>query len=254
MLTGQVGAASSPPPPADRAVLSARVHQTAITNAASVWLAGRTITKQEVEEEYARRGWTLPDVFAKGVEDDEEGGESADEDKPWSVRFSPTKPLDLDVGDDRVTATLHGDAFTSGDREVGPMDIKASYRIEPSPSGARLVREGDLEIAPPGGKWRDGDKPSLDERVIRRRLRKRVERVLAESIDVGPLPLRGQLESAGPLPIERLASRKDGWITAGWREKGTTFFDATPVGEPVPAVPSESQEVIGPGVEKSASR
>lgn len=239
MLTGEVGAATSPPTPIDTAVLSARVHQTAVANVASTWLAGRTITKEQVEAEYGRRGVPLPAVFSQAVgDDDNDKGDDGDQ-KPWSVRFAAQKPLQLEVGDDRVTATLKGEAFTSGERTVGPMNVKATYRLEPAPGGARLIREGDIEIAPPGGKWREGDKPSVDERVIRRRLRKRVETVLKETIDVEPLKLPGQLESAGPLPIEQLTSRKDGWISAGWRKKDPVIYEGPVVEEVRTALPGE---------------
>jgi hypothetical protein len=38
-------------------------------------------------------------------------------------------------------------------------------------------------------------------------------------VEIEPLDLPGQLEAAGPLPIEQLLVRKDGWISAGWRAK-----------------------------------
>jgi hypothetical protein len=261
MLAGQIGAATSPPPTADGTVLSARVHQTAITNAAAVWLAGRTFTKDQVEAEYRRRNRPLPEAFTTDVDDvrdENNGGEgdAADGDaakggpkpsKPWSVRFAAERPVELEVDDNRVTATLHGDAFSSGDRTVGPMDVKATYRIESSPSGSRLVREGEIAIAPPGGKWADDrEKPTPTERVIRLRLKRRMEQVLTETIDVGSLTLPGQFESAGPLPIQHVASRKDGWINAGWRQKDPVVYESAPEAAP-------GSEVIAPGLETSAA-
>ncbi len=260
MLAGQIGAATSPPPTAEGAVLSARVHQTAITNAAAVWLAGRTFTKEQVEAEYRRRNRPLPEALTQEVDvrdenDGAEGGaavgdpakEGPKPSKPWSVRFTAERPVEIEVDDNRVTATLHGDAFSSGDRTVGPMDVKATYRIESSPSGSRLVREGDIAIAPPGGKWGDDrDKPTATERVIRLRLKRRMEQILTETIDIGSLTLPGQLESAGPLPIHHVASRKDGWINAGWRQRDPVVYESAPEAAP-------ASEVIAPGLETSAA-
>lgn len=264
MLAGQIGAATSPPPPANGAVLSARVHQTAIANAASSWLAGRTFTKEQVEAEYRRRNRPLPESLTKDVDDasDDDGAgqggarndankDAAKPPKPWSIRFAAQRPVELQVEDDRVTATLRGDSFTSGDKTVGPMEVKATYRIESSPAGSRLVREGDIVIAPPGGKWEgDREKPTPTERVIRLRLKRRLEQILTKSIDVGSLTLPGQLESAGPLPVHHLSSRKDGWINVGWRKKDPVIYESSPapVVEPVPG-----SEVIAPGFETSAA-
>lgn len=260
MLAGQIGAATSPPPTADGAVLSARVHQTAIVNAAAAWLAGRTFTKDQVEAEYRRRNRPLPESLTKDVEDirDEndagEGGAARrdaakDGPKPWSVRFAVERPVELEVDDNRVTATLRGDSFTSGDKTVGPMEVKATYRIESSPAGPRLVREGDIVIAPPGGKWAgDRDKPTPTERVIRLRLKRRAEQILTEKIDIGPLSLPGQFEAAGPLPVHHISSRKDGWINVGWRQKDPVVYESSPV-----PVMVSGADVIAPAFETSAA-
>lgn len=263
MLAGQIGAATFPPPTADGAVLSARVHQTAIVNAAASWLAGRTFTKDQVEAEYRRRNRPLPESLTKDIEDvrDEndagEGGtvrRDAAKDgpkppKPWSVRFAAERPVEIEVDDNRVTATLRGDSFTSGDKTVGPMDVKATYRIEPSPAGPRLFREGDIAIAPPGGKWAgDRDKPTATERVIRLRLKRRAEQILTETIDIGPLSLPGQLEAAGPLPVHHISSRKDGWINVGWRQKDPVVYESSPA-----AAVLSGSDVIAPGFETSAA-
>jgi len=265
MLAGQVGAATSPPPTADGAVLSARLHQTAIVNAAAAWLAGRTFTKEQVEAEYRRRNRPLPESLTKDIDDvrdENNGGEAGNGSrdaakdgprppKPWSVRFAAERPVELEVDDNRVTATLRGDSFTSGDKTVGPMEVKGTYRIESSPAGPRLVREGDIVIAPPGGKWEgDREKPTPTERVIRLRLKRRIEQILTESIDIGPLSLPGQFESAGPLPVHHLSSRKDGWVNVGWRQKDPVVYESAPTPA---AEPAAGSEVIAPGVETSAA-
>jgi hypothetical protein len=38
-------------------------------------------------------------------------------------------------------------------------------------------------------------------------------------VDVEPLKLPGELQAAGPLPMEQLEARKDGWLAVGWRKK-----------------------------------
>ena len=47
-----------------------------------------------------------------------------------------------------------------------------------------------------------------------------------------PLKLPGQLEAAGPLPMEQFVAQKDGWVAVGWRKKDS----AAPAAEPTLAL------------------
>jgi len=66
----------------------------------------------------------------------------------------------------------------------------------------------------PGG----GEKLNVQQTSLRRILQKRFNKVFKEVVDVEPLKLPGELAKAGPLPIEQLDARKDGWVAAGWRK------------------------------------
>jgi len=46
-------------------------------------------------------------------------------------------------------------------------------------------------------------------------------------VEIEPLELPGEFEAAGPLPLEQLLVRKDGWISAGWRAKENDGAAAT---------------------------
>ena len=110
------------------------------------------------------------------------------------------------------------------------MDISAAYRIEPGPGGVRLVRDGDVQIYPPGFVPGGGEKLTVQETSLRRILQKRFNKVFDEVVDVEPLKLPGELERAGPLPMEQLVARKDGWVGVGWRKKDPLIRE-TVVGE-----------------------
>ena len=114
---------------------------------------------------------------------------------------------------------MRGNRFTSGDREFPAMDIWAAYRIESKGGLIRLTRDGDVQIYPPGFVPGGGDKLTVSETSLRRILQKRFNKVFKDSIDLEPLQLPGELESAGPLPMEQLVAQKDGWLAAGWRKK-----------------------------------
>ena len=218
-LADQIGAFTAPPAVDADAVLAARVHETLVNNAAEITLGGRTITQQFVEEQIKRNNGTLPEAL----------GNDPDQ-QPWSITFAKRKPVELDAGDDRVKVTVRGSRFTSGEREFPAMDIWAAYRIEPGPAGVRLVRDGDVQIYPPGFVPGGGEKLTMQETSLRRILQKRFNKVFKEVVDVEPLQLPGELERAGPLPMEQLVARKDGWVAVGWRKKDPVIRESV-VGE-----------------------
>jgi hypothetical protein len=97
------------------------------------------------------------------------------------------------------------------------MDIWATYAIATSSQGLHLIREGDVQIYPPGFKPGGGEKLSMAETSLRRILQKRFDKLWKQVIDIPDLPLQGELASAGPLTMKQLEARKDGWVVAGWR-------------------------------------
>jgi hypothetical protein len=127
--------------------------------------------------------------------------------------------VELDVDDRRVKVTVRGSRYTSGEREFPAMDVWAAYRIEPAEGKIRLVRDGDVQIYPPGFVPGGAEKLSVGETSLRRILQKRFNKVFKEVVDVEPLKLPGELEAAGPLPMEQMEARKDGWLAVGWRKK-----------------------------------
>ncbi|MDA1039577.1 MAG: hypothetical protein O3A37_04720 [Planctomycetota bacterium] len=230
-LSDQIAAFTAPPAVDPDAILAARVHETMVNNAAEITLGGRTITQQFVEDQIKKNNGTLPESLANDPDQ-----------PPWSITFAKRLPVQLDADDDRVKVTVRGSRFTSGDREFPAMDIWAAYRIEPAAGTIRLVRDGDVQIYPPGFVPGGGEKLSVAETSLRRILQKRFNKVFKEVVDVEPLDLPGELKHAGPLPMEQLVARKDGWVAAGWRKKAPVVLvsehgiPSTAAGEPTLAV------------------
>ena len=209
-ISDQISAASPAPAPAAEAVLSASVHDTLVNNVAEITLSGRTLTQEDVEKLATSRDVALPEAF--GSDPDQQ---------PWSITFARRRPVELDVADDWLQLTIRGDGFTSGYRSFPGMDIWVAYRVgqvEGDSSRLALIREGDVNIFPPG--FESGvDRLTVQETSLKGILTKRFNRIFKETVEIEPLELPGQLEAAGPLPIEQLLVRKDGWISAGWRAK-----------------------------------
>jgi hypothetical protein len=216
-LADQIAAFTAPPAVDPDAVLSARVHESMVNNSAEITLGGRTITQKFVEEQLKKNNMAVPAELQNDADQ-----------QPWSITFAKRRPVEMDVDDDRVKLTVRGSHYTSGDREFDGMNIWATYRIEPGHSGMRLVRDGDVQIYPPGFVPGGGEKLSVQQTSLRRILQKRFNKVFKEVVDVEPLKLPGQLEQAGPLPIEQLDARKDGWLAAGWRKPYPVVYESAP--------------------------
>lgn len=210
-------AAASMPPAADAGnLLSARVHETAINNMLEEKLGGRVITQADVDRMARESKAKMPESL----------GSDPDQ-KPWAITFAKHRPVTVAVDDGRVKLMVRGDKFVSGDRSFPGMDIWATYAVATSSQGMHLVREGDVQIYPPGFKPGGSEKLSMAETSLRRILQKRFDKLWKQVIDIPDLPLQGELASAGPLPMKQLVARKDGWVVAGWhrRDAGSRCMD-----------------------------
>ncbi len=221
-LPDQVAAFSQPPAVDPDAVLAAQLHQTFFNNLAEQELAGRTLTKEGLEEQLEKAGRKMPESL-----------ESEQDQPPWSITFAKRKPVELTVGDGTLKLTVHGSNYTSGDREFDAMDVWATYRVASKDGKIVLVRDGDVQIYPPDFVPGGRQKLSVQQTSLRGILQKRFNKVFDEVVEIEPLELPGELKQAGPLPLEQLVARKDGWVTAGWRKAdpvvyGTVISRAAP--------------------------
>jgi hypothetical protein len=227
-LADQIAAFTAPPEVDPDAVMSARVHESLVNNVAEITLGGRTITQEFVEEQIKKNNGKLPESL----------GNDPDQ-PPWSITFAKDKPVELDADEARVKLTVRGSRFTSGEREFPAMDIWAAYRIESANGRVRLIRDGDVQIYPPGFVPGGGEKLSVAETSLRRILQKRFNNVFKDVVDVEPLELPERLRHAGPLPMEQMVARKDGWVAIGWRKK-----DADVSGTPTVAGTDEPPQFV----------
>jgi len=233
--TSQLAAASPPPAANAGNMISARVHESAINNMLEEKLGGRMITQADVDR-MAREGKAkMPESL----------GSDPDQ-KPWAVTFAKHRPVTVAVEDGRVKLMVRGDKFVSGDRSFPGMDIWATYAIATSSQGMHLIREGDVQIYPPGFKPGGSEKLSMAETSLRRILQKRFDKLWKQVIDIPDLPLQGELAAAGPLSMQQLIARKDGWVVAGWRRRdaGSRIIEGS-----IETVPGETviQQEIMPG-------
>jgi len=207
-LADQLAAASLPPSLGSNNLLTARVHESAVNNVLEQKFSGRILRQADV------------DALAKEMKGSMPASLGSDPDQPpWEVTFAKQRPISVSTADGRVKLMVRGDKFVSGDREFPGMDIWATYAIGHAPQGIMLVREGDVQIYPPGFVPGGGEKLSPAETSLRRILQRRFDKLFKSEIEIPDLPLQGELAAAGPLPLGELIARRDGWIAAGWRKK-----------------------------------
>ena len=207
-LAGQLAAFSSPPAASADNIITAQIHESAVNNILEDKLGGKVITQDDVARIAKEQNLKMPDSL---------GSDPDAEQKTWAITFAKYRPVTVATSESRVKVTVRGDKFVSGDRSFPGMDIAAVYAVGQGPKGPVLVREGNVQISPAG--FKSGDrKLTMAETSLRRILQKRFDKVFKDAIEIEPLPLQGELASIGPLPMNQLESRKDGWLVAGWRK------------------------------------
>ncbi|RLS83919.1 MAG: hypothetical protein DWI05_00365, partial [Planctomycetota bacterium] len=207
-LAGQLAAFSSPPAASADNIITAQIHESAVNNILEEKLGGKVVTQDDVTRIAKEQNLKMPDSL---------GSDPDAEQKTWAITFAKYRPVTVATSESRVKVTVRGDKFVSGERSFPGMDIAAVYAVGQGPKGPVLVREGNVQISPPG--FKSGDrKLTMAETSLRRILQKRFDKVFKDAIEIEPLPLQGELASIGPLPMNQLESRKDGWLVAGWRK------------------------------------
>lgn len=218
-LPVQIAAGSLPPPVSSRALITAQVHESVINNVLEEKFGGVIVGQADVERLAREAGRDMPRSL--GTDKDQ---------PPWEVTFSRYRPITVSVADGRVKVMVRGDKFMAGERDYPGMDIWATYAIGKAPHGWMLLREGDVQIYPPGFEPGGDAKLSIRETSIRRILQKRFEEIFKSEIEIPDLPLQGELESMGPLPLAELVARRDGWIAAAWRDRHAGTVGTAPAG------------------------
>jgi hypothetical protein len=203
----QLGASSTPPELTGEPGMAIRLHETAVNNFAQGVLAGETLHSERVRDEMAEILGELPERFQ-----DEEGK------APWSITFADEKPLEVAFADDGFTITIRGKQYTSDERTYRAMNVTAAYKIESSADGLKAVRQGDLQIFPPG--FVPGERRfSVPEQTLRSILERRFNKLFTPEMGGEAMQPPGRFKSLGPLQMTNFATH-GGWITLGWQPQG----------------------------------
>jgi hypothetical protein len=197
-------AASSQPPEAAKADMTVRVHESMINNYALDAFGGMTIRQERAEKAIIDMLGELPEKMKTDPSEE-----------PWGITFAKRQPVTVTFADDGFKVTIHGAGFLKGDAPQPAMDVTASYKIEKTPEGFKAVRQGDLQIFPPGFDPATGQL-SARHQTVRHLLEKRFGKVFEPEIIPQGIVMKGKLEKAGKLmPTEWIC--RDGWMVVSWK-------------------------------------
>ena len=210
--SNQMAAPLPPPLLAGQFDVAVRVHDSLIANMAETMIGGETLTDEKLVEMLEQGEMEVPEELRIGPDKD-----------PWSITFSRDRPIGVTFAQDRVTLAIQGRQFTRGDQEIREtLRISASYQLQRANGTARLVREGEVEVAYPYRK-----SLSLSQVAMKTFFRKKFEALFKPEIVGEGLVPPGRWQAAGRLVLRQLTA-DDGWLTIAW--------DMAPEKEAPPAV------------------
>lgn len=208
MTTGStgLGAPTAPPELAGTADLAVRSHESSINNLAAAALAGVFLDEKRFDEITTRLLGLPP---RKTQPQDEEN---------WTVTFADQQPITVRFADGGLQITIRGKRYMNEGRQYEAMDVTARYRIEKTPQGFRAVRQGELDIYPPGFVPGTGRQLSARQVALRNALRRRFGRFFEETWEPEDLVIGKDTA----YPLELRLSRWDafgGWLVMTWEQK-----------------------------------
>ena len=174
-----------------------------VNNLAASLLAGVTVKEKEMQDKIIELRGKLPEQLKSDPDRD-----------PWSITFAKSRPVSVKFNDQGVQITVRGQRYTSGEREFRAMNVTANYKIKPYGSSYRLVRDEELQIAPPTS-WpaRLGSRSTSCR--SKRYCRPDSASCSSRSSRLRRSTLGGQLEKVGPLDLKQLQITS-GWLVAAW--------------------------------------
>ncbi|MCC9609685.1 hypothetical protein LOC68_03965 [Blastopirellula sp. JC732] len=197
----QLAAPDAPPTPAPQAAdVAVQMHESMPTNMAEVLVGGMKLTDVKMVDILKERGTEIPEELQITPDKD-----------PWSITFDYHRPVEVRFSKDRVEITIRGRQFTRGDTEFNDtVKISAVYTVERGEKGAKLTRDGDVNV-----EFIGKEKQGIRVITFKTFLHKKFTALFEPEVVGEGLKLKGRWEGAGPLQMEDLVV-DEGWATIGW--------------------------------------
>jgi len=230
-----LGSSAPPPPVAEPLDLNVQLHESMINNMIEGLFGGAVMTEQRFQENLTQLLGVLPERF-KSEKDAE----------PWTITFARHQPISVNFGKtNEFSITVRGRSYARGEERYPGMNVTATYRIEQTPEGAKAVRQGEMEIYPPGFQPGAGKQLSVRQQVLRDLLKRRFDKMFDKEFRPQNIQLRSQPEQGnqdlGSLTLVGWEVQAR-WMTTTW--KRLPPCDVTPVaanvsGEQIHPIPLE---------------
>jgi hypothetical protein len=208
-------AAPGPPPDGIQSPdLCVRVHESMVNNMAAEAASGMIVDDRQVRYEIKQLIGKVPAAL------------ESEEEKPWGITFADERrhgqlPIEVTFADNRFRLSVRGRAYARGDRRhPGKMSVTATYKIEKTPEGPVAVRDGQLEVFPPGFDPERGDRMSLREKSLQTVLTRSFEKIFKDRLVPENIEFQENWAAAGPLKLVHWET-KAGWMVLAWKRVST---------------------------------
>jgi len=205
----QLGAPTAPPELTGQRDLAVRIHESMVNNVAGSALGGMTLREATFQAGVVDLLGELPERLKP--DDDRE---------PWAITFARLKPIFVSFADDQIKILLRGHRYFKGDESYPGMDVSAVYKIVKTPEGFNAVRQGPLEIFPPGFVPGGAQKLTSREIVIRKLLERRFSKIFDEELVGRGFTFPGTWRKVGKMRPVQMTSQ-DGWLTIAWQREAS---------------------------------
>jgi hypothetical protein len=204
-----LSAPSEPPALTGEPDVAIRVHESMVHNLASGALAGMLLEEERVLSAITDSLGSLPETLEPDKDSD-----------PWGITFARRTPIGVSFADGQFKVTIRGRKYAKGQDEYPGMNISVAYKIEKTDAGFRAVRQGDLEIFPPGFVPGSGKRLSASQQVLRTMLQRRLGKMFEEVLIPEPIAFSGERSDRGTLVLTQWKAQ-DGWLVMGWQWKAS---------------------------------
>ncbi len=185
--------------------LALRVHQSMINNLAADAVAGRTVRDETFQSVLVAMLGKLPEEL-KETEDQ----------APWAITFAARQPVSVAFADGGFTVTIRGRRYYRGDESYPGMNVTAVYKFSEADGGFKAIRQGELQIFPPGFVPGGGKRLSAREVTIRTLLKRRFGKIFDEEFLIEQIELPERWSKVGKLrPVQLVGQHA--WLTIAWR-------------------------------------
>ncbi len=199
----QLAAPGGPPPAPEPADLTLRIHESMVNNSARNALAGLTLNDAEFRLAVEEVLGQLPERL-----------EPVPGEEPWGVSFDRAQPVEVQFADGGFRVTIRGRRYFQADQPHPGMNVSAQYRIVRDDAGFRAVREGEVEVVPPG--LADDQRVGARYQVIRTLLIRRFTHIFQQEFRLEDLELPGRWAELGTMPVVHFEA-ENGWLTIAWK-------------------------------------